>query len=105
MIERHWKGIAKKERAEEYIMHLKEETFMQLAAIEGFASAKILNRSVAEGIEFLIITQWQNMDVIKQFAGTNIEVAVVPERVREMMIMYDKTVQHYNINFEMKNIK
>src|SRR5690349_19550630 len=27
MIERHWKGVAKKEMAEEYTSHLKDDTF------------------------------------------------------------------------------
>ena len=65
----------------------------------GFVSAKILERVVEEGIEFLIITKWQDIDAIRQFAGSNIEVAVVPEQVRAMMLTYDKTVQHYKIKF------
>lgn len=56
MIERHWKGIAQKDKADEYITHLQNETFKQIKRIEGFISASILKREVREGIEFLIIT-------------------------------------------------
>jgi heme-degrading monooxygenase HmoA len=100
MIERHWKGIAKRERAKEYVAHLQNDTFRQLATITGFISAKILERDVEEGTEFLIITEWLNIDAIKQFAGSDIEIAVVPELVHEMMHTYDKTVQHYKNNFD-----
>lgn len=97
MIERHWKGVAKKERAKEYIAHLQTDTFKQIAAIPGFISAKILERNVQEGVEFLIITEWQDIDAIRQFAGSDIEIAVVPELVQDIMLVYDKIVRHYNL--------
>lgn len=100
MIERHWKGITKKERAEDYIAHLQNDTFQQLKTIAGFISGKILEREADNGIEFLIVTKWQSVDAIKEFAGTEIEMAVIPKKVHEMMHSYDKWVQHYKINFE-----
>ena len=99
MISRHWTGLAKKERADEYISHLKNDTFKQIAAINGFISARILKRELQEGIEFLIITEWDTLDAIKQFAGTNYETAVVPELVGSIMIKYDEKVSHYEVNF------
>ena len=99
MIERHWKAVAKRERAKEYIAHLQTETFQQIAVIPGFVSAKILERDIQEGVEFLIITKWQDIDAIKQFAGSNIEIAVVPELVQGIMLKYDKIVSHYKIDF------
>jgi heme-degrading monooxygenase HmoA len=95
-----WRGIVRKERADEYIAHLKEETFRELGGINGFISAKILKRNTKEGIEFLVVTVWKDDDAIRQFAGSNIQTAVVPERVRDMMITYDKPVVHYIVNFE-----
>ena len=100
MIERHWKGIAREERADEYIAHLKEDTFRELAGINGFICARILKRNTKEGIEFLVVTVWRDDDAIRQFAGSNIERAVVPEYVGEMMITYDKAVRHYKVDFE-----
>src|SRR4030095_7789033 len=102
MIERHWKGVAKRERAKEYIDHLQNETFKQMAVISGFISAKILERGINEGVEFLIITEWQDVAAIKQFAGSNIEIAIVPELVQEMMLTYDKYVRHYNVDYKSK---
>jgi heme-degrading monooxygenase HmoA len=97
MIERHWKGVAKRERAQDYISHLQTETFQQIAPIPGFISAKILERDIQEGVEFLIITQWQDIDAIKRFTGSSIEIAVVPELVQDIMLTYDKVVRHYKI--------
>ena len=99
MIERHWMGIARKERTNEYIAHLRKDTFEEIKKIKGFISASILKRDLSEGVEFLIITKWEALEVIKQFAGEKIEAAVVPKLVQDIMIKYDKNVRHYEVNF------
>jgi GNAT superfamily N-acetyltransferase len=97
MIAGHWKGIAKTEEAENYIEHLKTETFPHLATLAGFIEAKILRRKLNEGVEFLIISHWASLESIKAFAGENVEIAVVPPNVQAMMLRYDKTVSHYEV--------
>ena len=99
MIARHWNGLVKKDKADEYISHLKTDTFRRLAKIEGFTKASILKRTLAEGVEFLIITEWSSLEAIRQFAGEDYETAVVPKIAQEMMIRYDKTAKHYEVNY------
>ena len=105
MISRHWTGLAKRETAHEYIEHLQNDTFKQIAAIPGFIAAHILKREVEEGIEFLIITEWSSFNAIKQFAGTNLDAAVIPKIVKELLIRYDDKVRHYEINFSTKAVQ
>jgi heme-degrading monooxygenase HmoA len=100
MISRHWTGLVKKGREDEYIAHLKNETFKKLYQIEGFVNASILKRELTEGTEFLIITKWNSLKAIREFAGEKYEEAVVPEMAQEMMIRFDKQVKHYEVNFE-----
>jgi heme-degrading monooxygenase HmoA len=97
MIARHWRGLAKPERAEEYVQHLRSETFPQLATIAGFIDAAILRRTVDLGIEFVILTRWESLDAIRRFAGVDAERAVVPDAVRQMLIDYDRSASHYEV--------
>src|SRR5262245_2550287 len=97
MISRNWRGVARAEEADNYIRHLQDDTFPQLSRIPGFMSASILHRIIAEGIEFVIVTTWQSMDPIRQFAGDPVDVAVVPPAVQAMMVEYDTKVTHYEI--------
>ena len=97
MIARHWTGLVKKDSADNYITHLINDTFKQLAKIDGFIEASILKRELSEGTEFLIITKWDSPEAIKQFAGENYETAVVPKIAQEMMIRFDKQVKHYEV--------
>jgi len=97
VISRQWRGIAKRSDADRYISHLREETFPQLPGIPGFINATILRREVAEGIEFRIVTTWESIEAICRFAGENPQRAVVPEKVDEMMVSYDRAVHHYEV--------
>lgn len=97
MISRHWKGIIKSEETENYVRHLKMDTFPQLATIKGFIEAVILKRAVDQGMEFLIITTWDSIDAISQFAGEKSDVAVIPPMAQAMMVEFDSFVVHYEI--------
>ena len=76
---------------------LRTETFPALRKIEGFIDAAILRRAVPGGIEFLIVTRWSSMGAIEKFAGADVEVAVVPNNVQQMMLEYDRRVRHYEV--------
>lgn len=97
MISRHWKGIARPGEGDNYIHHLRIDTFPKLSEIEGFISASILKRPVDQGTEFLIVTVWESVEAIKAFAGEKADVAVVPEVVQAMMVDYDRNVRQYEI--------
>jgi heme-degrading monooxygenase HmoA len=97
MTSRHWRGLVKSTHADEYIEHLRTETFPRLLNITGFLNAAILRRTVHDGVEFLIVTNWESIKAIAQFSGREPETAVVPEKVQKMMIEYDHRVRHYEV--------
>ena len=97
MIARHWRGLAKTTRADEYVEHLRTETFPQIRTIPGFLSASILRRNMESGVEFLVVTHWESLAAIQQFAGQDACVAVVPKRVQDLMIKYDRDARHYEV--------
>jgi heme-degrading monooxygenase HmoA len=97
MISRHWRGLARVDRAQVYVEHLRTETFPALNAIPGFVNASILRRSLPQGVEFLVLTHWASLDSIRGFAGNDVETAVVPQKVHDMMVEYDRIVRHYEV--------
>lgn len=97
MIERQWRGLARAESADAYVEHLRGETFPELRHLTGFVDASILRRSIPQGVEFLIVTRWKSIESIRAFAGADVEMAVVPEKVRAMMVDYDRVVRHYEV--------
>lgn len=98
MISRHWRALARNERAHEYVMHLQEHTFPELEKLPGFLGATIHRRDQSQGVEFVVITQWTSAEAIRAFsAGHDVEVAVVPPEVRAMMLEYDLRARHYRV--------
>ena len=101
MITRNWTGVVKPERTNDYIAHLQNDTFKKLAAIKGFVNAAILQRVVTDGTEFLVVTWWDTMDAIREFAGEAADIAVVPPVAQEMLVRYDPIVRHYEELFSL----
>ena len=97
MISRQWRGLARVNQAEAYQEHLRNETLPALRKIPGFIDASVLARDLAAGIEFLVVTRWTSMDAIVSFAGSDVEAAVVPAKVAEMMVEYDHRVEHFEV--------
>jgi heme-degrading monooxygenase HmoA len=97
VISRHWRGLARKDKAASYERHLRVETFPGLKSIPGFVGASILTRTLENAVEFLIISRWSSVEAIAQFAGADVEAAVVPANVQAMMIEYDLRARHYEV--------
>jgi heme-degrading monooxygenase HmoA len=97
MISRQWRGLARPSEAQNYVEHLRTDTFPGLRELPGFINASILSRPSGDGIEFLVVTQWRALDDIARFSGSDLEVAVVPTEVAQMMIDYDRRVKHYEV--------
>ena len=97
MVERHWKGLVKKDNKEDYIHHLTTDTFVSLNKMNGFLGSKLLTKETDEAIEFLVITLWESLESIKEFAGEDINTAVVPDHIEDLFIDYEFYVTHYDV--------
>jgi heme-degrading monooxygenase HmoA len=97
VISRQWSGLAHANQAQSYVKHLRTETFPALRKIPGFVDASILSRTLADGVEFLVVTRWESLDAIAKFAGADPEDAVVPAEVAALMIDYDRRVRHFEV--------
>ncbi len=97
VISRQWCGLARAERAADYVEHLRTETFPALEKLPGFVDASILSRRLPTGVEFLVVTRWSSLDAIAAFAGADPELAVVPAKAAEMMIEYERRARHFEV--------
>ena len=102
MISRIWHGWTTPASADKYEALLKEEIFVgiQNQRIRGFKGIQLLRRGVGEEIEFVTIMLFDSLDAVREFAGENYEVAVVPEKARAVLSRFDQRSQHYEIRAE-----
>ena len=99
MIERIWRGRATVENAPKYQKHVTEKVFSELPEIPGFRGAKLLKREVGGVVEFLAVTTWESYTAVRDFAGDNIETAIVEPAAREVLSDFDEVAAHYEVVF------
>lgn len=100
MIGRLWRGWTTAAYAEAYETLLRTHVLPGIHRIEGYRGAFALRRKVEEGVEFVTLTLWESMDVVRKFAGEDYETAVVPEEARKLLARFDRTSKHYDVILE-----
>lgn len=104
MISRIWHGWTAPQNADKYEALLKEEIFVgiQERHIRGFKGIQLLRRAVNDEVEFVTIMTFESLDAVREFAGEDYEVAVVPEKARAVLSHFDQRSQHYEIKAKRK---
>lgn len=100
---RVWYGTAYSKYADKYGLHVKNDIFPLFSAMSGNLGAKVLRRNVEEGVEFMVMTIWDSMESIKEFAKDGIEKAVVAKVVQPFFIRYDDHVSHFTVESEISH--
>lgn len=87
MIARIWHGWTTRGNADIYETLLKEEIFVgiQNRHIRGFKSIQLLRSDAGEEVEFVTIMLFDSLDAVREFAGEDYAVAVVPDKVRAVL--------------------
>ena len=100
---RVWYGLAKSKHADDYTRHVNNDIFPLFLKMPGNLGAKVLRRDVDEGVEFAVITAWDTIEAIKEFAKDDIDKAVVAEVAQPYFIRFDKHVSHFTVDSELGN--
>ncbi|MDX1521835.1 MAG: antibiotic biosynthesis monooxygenase [Anaerolineae bacterium] len=99
MISRIWHGWTTPANADKYEALLKEEIFVGIENrhIRGFKGIQLLRRDAGEEVEFITIMTFASLEAVREFAGEDYDVAVVPDKARALLSRFDERSQHYKI--------
>jgi len=95
MISRLWHGWTTRANADAYENLLRAEVLPGIHRVRGFKGAQLLRRASGEEVEFVTITLFDSIDAVKEFAGEDYEVAVVPPPARKLLARFDARSAHY----------
>jgi heme-degrading monooxygenase HmoA len=99
MISRIWHGYTTKDNSDIYENLLKSEIFVGIKNrnIKGYKGIQLLRRELTNETEFITIMWFDSLDSVVEFAGSDYEKAVVPEKAQKVLSRFDKTSQHYTV--------
>ena len=97
MIARIWKGRTKIEHLKEYTDFMKVKAIPDYSTTDGFIKLTFLHRTDTNYAYFNLITFWKNMEVIKNFAGTDFEKAKYYPEDKNYLIDFPERVVHYEV--------
>jgi heme-degrading monooxygenase HmoA len=97
MIARIWHGKTHVDDLERYSEFLKEVAIPDYKAIAGNKGCTFLRRVENNEAHFTLITFWDSVDSIKQFAGKDYEKAKYYPEDKQFLLDFEDKVEHYEV--------
>jgi heme-degrading monooxygenase HmoA len=72
----------------------------QAGHIRGFEGIQLLRREAGAEVEFVTVMRFDSIDAVREFAGDDYELAVVPKSARALLSRFDERSQHYELREE-----
>ena len=96
MITRIWHGRTSLANAESYLRFLLTAGTEEYRQTPGILSVRVWSRKEKDCCHFYTVTEWENLDAIKKFAGENYERAVYYPEDQGILLEFEETVNHYD---------
>jgi heme-degrading monooxygenase HmoA len=99
MICRIWHGWTSSASADAYEHLLRTEVFQAIAerGSPGFLGIELLRRPFEDTVEFVTLMWFDSIQAVRDFAGADYEIAVVPPAARALLERYDLRSVHYEV--------
>ena len=99
MICRIWHGWTTPANADGYEKLLRSEIFHGIAErkIPGYHGIELLRRPGEPLVEFVTLMWFDSLAAVRDFAGDDYEVAVVPPAARALLARFDARSAHYEV--------
>jgi hypothetical protein len=106
MISRIWHGWTTDDNAAAYQSLLETEILPGIAGrrINGYKGAHLLRRDLENEVEFVTILWFESMEALRDFAGEDYAVAVVPPKARALLSRFDDVSAHYQTIIEPRSM-
>ena len=97
MIARIWHGKTTAANLEAYTSLLKKLAIPDYTKTTGFKGLTFLRNVQNDEAHFTLITYWENLQVIKNFAGEDFEKAKYYPEDNDFLLEFEEKVQHHEV--------
>jgi uncharacterized protein YciI/heme-degrading monooxygenase HmoA len=94
---RRWSARATEVQLPKYLEHFSKNVLPELRRVPGYLGATVSHCRCESEIEILVETTWRSLESIRNFAGPDLEAAVVADEAAALLTNFDRRVRHYEI--------
>jgi hypothetical protein len=96
MITRLWRAwVRTQAEADAYEDLLRSEILPDIHRVPAFRGATVLRRDGPQGSEFVVLTRFDSLDAVREFAGPELDVPVIEHDARRLLASFDERALHY----------
>jgi len=94
---RRWTARTAKAQLPKYLEHFSKNVLPELRRVHGYLGAAVFLRSLEREVEIVVETNWDSLESIRNFAGPDLEAAVVAPVAAALLTSYDRRALHSEI--------
>lgn len=96
-IARMWSARTTQAKWPAYREHFHKNVVPELRGTPGYLGASLFQRRNGDEVEILVTTRWKSLESVRNFAGNNLDAAVVAEEAASVLTDYDRAVRHFEL--------
>jgi uncharacterized protein YciI/heme-degrading monooxygenase HmoA len=94
---RRWSARTTEAQLPKYLEHFSKNVLPELRRVPGYLAAKVSLRRAENEVEIIVETIWNSLESIRNFAGPDLEAAVVASEAAALLTSFDRRVRHSEI--------
>ncbi len=96
-IARQWSARATESQLPKYLEHFSKNVLPGLRRVPGYLGATVSVRHIGSDAEIFVETTWRSLEAIRDFAGADLEGAVVAPEAAALLKDFERRVRHSEI--------
>jgi uncharacterized protein YciI/heme-degrading monooxygenase HmoA len=94
---RRWSARTSASQMPLYLEYFAKNVLPELHSVPGYLGATVSHRRLESEAEIVVETTWRSLESIRNFAGPDLESAVVPDEAVSLLMDFDRRVTHSEI--------
>lgn len=90
-----WHGRTPSEKADAYLGFLNERAIPEYESVDGNRGAYVFRSIEGDEADYLTLSFWESADLIRTFAGDDIETAKYYPEDEDFLLEFEPTVTHH----------
>ena len=94
---RRWTARATEPQLPKYLEHFSKNVLPELRRVSGYLGATVSLLRLASEVEIVVETNWRSLESIRNFAGPDLEAAIVAPEAAALLASFDHRTRHHEI--------